>query len=244
MPDAISRFREEAECLAADGSATDNQRRTAGEALRLLAVASLPERLVDLSGLHCRGVRAASYELARKALERAALEELASGDRDLLQELLERFAGAYAAAKRRESAVDFEDSSSRRATCSATTSPFATPSGCSFRLVMVDEFQDTNGLQCELIELAAHPEATEIFTVGDEFQSIYGFRHADVEVFRERRARAENLLTLRSNYRSRPQVLPQRSTSSSRARSATSTNRSPPRRSSPIRSSGIRSSSS
>jgi ATP-dependent helicase/nuclease subunit A len=72
---------------------------------------------------------------------------------------------------------------------------------------MVDEFQDTNRLQCELIDLVAHPEATEVFTVGDEFQSIYGFRHADVEVFRERRAQAPYLLTLRSNYRSRPQVL-------------------------------------
>src|SRR5207244_11035003 len=47
----------------------------------------------------------------------------------------------------------------------------------------------------------------EVFTVGDEFQSIYGFRHADVEVFRERRVNATNLLTRRSNYRSRPQVL-------------------------------------
>ena len=44
---------------------------------------------------------------------------------------------------------------------------------------MVDEFQDTNRLQCELIDLlAAGP--TEVFFVGDEFQSIYGFRHADV----------------------------------------------------------------
>jgi ATP-dependent exoDNAse (exonuclease V) beta subunit len=72
---------------------------------------------------------------------------------------------------------------------------------------MVDEFQDTNRLQCELIDLASHPEATEVFTVGDEFQSIYGFRHADVEVFRERREQASNLLTLTKNYRSRPQVL-------------------------------------
>ena len=77
----------------------------------------------------------------------------------------------------------------------------------AFRLVTVDEFQDTNRLQCEIVDLTAHQEATEVFTVGDEFQSIYGFRHADVEVFRERRDQAENLLTLRSNYRSRPQVL-------------------------------------
>ena len=72
---------------------------------------------------------------------------------------------------------------------------------------MVDEFQDTNRLQCELIDLVAHPDLTEVFTVGDEFQSIYGFRHADLEVFRERRAQASTLLALTRNYRSRPQVL-------------------------------------
>ena len=57
-----------------------------------------------------------------------------------------------------------------------------------FRSVMVDEFQDTNRLQCELIDLIA--EHADVFFVGDEFQSIYGFRHADVQVFRERRAAA------------------------------------------------------
>ena len=44
---------------------------------------------------------------------------------------------------------------------------------------MVDEFQDTNRLQCELVDLLTGPD-TERFFVGDEFQSIYGFRHADV----------------------------------------------------------------
>jgi len=205
--DAIARLREEASCLAEETSATDNQRRSAEEALRLLEGSPLPERLVDLSGLASRGVRAASFELARKGLERAALEELAAGDRDLLQELLEGFAAEYAAAKRRESAVDFEDLQLAARDLLRDHEAVRDAVRLRFRLVMVDEFQDTNRLQCELIELAAHPEATEVLTVGDEFQSIYGFRHADVEVFRERREQAENLLALRSNYRSRPQVL-------------------------------------
>ena len=56
---------------------------------------------------------------------------------------------------------------------------------------MVDEFQDTNRLQCELIDLIAGVGGDcERFVVGDEFQSIYGFRHADVQVFRERREAA------------------------------------------------------
>ena len=207
VQDAVARLREESTCLAGEASATDNQRRSAEETLRLLEGTPLPERLVDLAGLASRGVRAASFEHARKGLERAALEELAAGDRDLLQELLERFAAEYGAAKRRESAVDFEDLQLAARDLLRDHESVRDAVRLRFRLVMVDEFQDTNRLQCELIELAAHPEATEILTVGDEFQSIYGFRHADVEVFRERREQAENLLALRSNYRSRPQVL-------------------------------------
>ncbi len=144
------------------------------------------------------GPRAASYEHARKAVERAALEELAAHDRDLLQDLLERFAAEYAAAKRRESVVDFEDLQLAARDLLRDSQEVRDSVRLRFRLLMVDEFQDTNGLQCEIVDLVAHPELTEVFTVGDEFQSIYGFRHADVEVFRERRARASNLLTLRS----------------------------------------------
>ena len=72
---------------------------------------------------------------------------------------------------------------------------------------MVDEFQDTNALQCELIDLLAAGPEKDLFFVGDEFQSIYGFRHADVDVFRERRELAARRLPLTENYRSRPEVL-------------------------------------
>jgi ATP-dependent exoDNAse (exonuclease V) beta subunit len=204
---AVAALREEAAALAGDASATSTQQGAAKEALRIVDETPPPEGVVDLSALQCRGSRAASYEQARKAVERAALEELAAHDRDLLQELLERFADEYAAAKRRESAVDFEDLQLAARDLLRDDPSVRDAVRLRFRLVMVDEFQDTNRLQCELIELVSHPEATEVFTVGDEFQSIYGFRHADVEVFRERRAQASNLLTLQSNYRSRPQVL-------------------------------------
>jgi ATP-dependent exoDNAse (exonuclease V) beta subunit len=207
LEDALTRLREEAACLAADGSATETQRTNAGEAVRVSAPGALPESVADLASLQCRGARAASFESARKALEQAALEELAATDRDLLQELLELFAAEYAAAKRRESAVDFEDLQLAARDLLQRDAGVREDIRLRFRLVMVDEFQDTNQLQCDLIDLVAHPELTEVFTVGDEFQSIYGFRHADVEVFRRRRREAESLLTLRSNYRSRPQVL-------------------------------------
>src|SRR5262245_30351788 len=204
---AIERLRAEAAALCADAGATANQRRAAEEALRSVPEGALPERVVDLAGLQCRGSRAASFEDARRSVERAALEDLAAHDRELLQELLERFADEYAAAKRRESAVDFEDLQLAARDLLRDDEQVRDAVRLRFRMVMVDEFQDTNRLQCELVDLVSHPEATEVFTVGDEFQSIYGFRHADVDVFRERRAEASNLLSLRSNYRSRPQVL-------------------------------------
>lgn len=207
LADAVAALREEASALVADDSATPTQRGNAAEALRVATEKSPPERVIDLSALQCRGARAAAYETARKAVERAALEELAALDRDLLQELLVRFAEEYDAAKRREAAIDFEDLQLHARDLLRDDPRLREEIQLRFRLVMVDEFQDTNRLQCELIDLVAHPELTEVFTVGDEFQSIYGFRHADVEVFRERRSKSSNLLALTKNYRSRPQVL-------------------------------------
>jgi ATP-dependent helicase/nuclease subunit A len=207
LAEAVDRLREEAAALAADTAATANQRGAAAEALRLVAGGGAPERFLDLGGLACRGARAASYERARKALEQAALEELAADDRELLQELLDRFANEYAAAKRAESVVDFEDLQLAARDLLRDDLEVRDAVRSRFRLVMVDEFQDTNRLQCEIVDLVVEPGLTELFTVGDEFQSIYGFRHADVEVFRERREQASNLLTLTRNYRSRPQVL-------------------------------------
>jgi ATP-dependent helicase/nuclease subunit A len=207
VEDAVRALRAEAEALAADASATETQRRNAGELLRVVTEGATPERIVDLGAFRCRGARAEAYEHARRAAERAALEDLAAHDRDLLQELLEGFAVEYAAAKRRESVVDFEDLQLAARDLLRDVDAVREETRLRFRMIMVDEFQDTNRLQCELIDLVSHEELTEVFTVGDEFQSIYGFRHADLDVFRERRARAENLRVLTRNYRSRPQVL-------------------------------------
>ncbi len=135
-----------------------------------------------------------------------ALEELAVRDRALLEELLRRFDGAYRAAKERESALDFEDLQLVARDLLRSGEGVREHTRFRFRALLVDEFQDTNRLQCELIDLVAADDA-DLFFVGDEFQSIYRFRHADVEVFRERRARSAGLLALTRNYRSRPEVL-------------------------------------
>ena len=206
LDERLTELAEAARALAADGDATDAARAAATQALVLAQEPSLPERLLDLSGLRARGERAASYEEARKAVEQAALDELALRDRELLQELLVGFADAYTTAKDAESALDFEDLQLRARDLLREREALREREQLRFRSIMVDEFQDTNRLQCELIDLLTGPD-TERFFVGDEFQSIYGFRHADVRVFRERRAEAGTLLPLTRNYRSRPEVL-------------------------------------
>src|SRR5204863_9528971 len=89
LEERLDELRDAARCLAQDPDATELQRGSAAQALEL---GENPERLLDLSALQSRGERARTFEEARKALEQAALEELAARDRDLLQELLDRFA--------------------------------------------------------------------------------------------------------------------------------------------------------
>ena len=74
-----------------------------------------------------------------------------------------------------------------------------------FDLVLVDEFQDTNGLQCRLLDALAGPACQRVF-VGDACQSIYRFRYADVELFRARAERAA-CASADGSYRSRPELL-------------------------------------
>jgi ATP-dependent helicase/nuclease subunit A len=199
---------EAARALAGDDEAGETARATAVRALEVLAERTLPERLLDLGELKARGERAVSYEEARRGVELAALDELAARDRDLLQELLERFGAAYRAAKDRESALDFEDLQLKARDLLRDDPAVRERESWRFRSIMVDEFQDTNRLQCEIVDLLAEgADGKELFFVGDEFQSIYRFRHADVEVFRERREQSGGVLALTQNYRSRPEVL-------------------------------------
>jgi ATP-dependent exoDNAse (exonuclease V) beta subunit len=201
---ALDALCEAAQCLLDDSGATENQQAAARGALDLPAE---PERLVDLKQLRANGARAASYEEARKELEQAAFATIASRERELLQTLLGLFATEYAAGKERESALDFEDLQLLARDLLANDERVREAEQLRFRAIMVDEFQDTNALQCELIDLLAGGPAKDVFFVGDEFQSIYAFRHADVNVFRARRAAAAQQLPLTANYRSRPEVL-------------------------------------
>jgi ATP-dependent helicase/nuclease subunit A len=203
----IEELREVARCLAEDPEAADAAREAAARAVEFFERPPTTDRLLDLSDFKPRGgkrERASTYEEARRAVQQAALDELAARDRALLEELLRGFSDAYAAAKASESALDFEDLQLTARDLLRDQPKIRERESWRFRSVLVDEFQDTNRLQCELIDLLA---TEDLFFVGDEFQSIYRFRHADLEVFRERREASGGVLALTENYRSRPEVL-------------------------------------
>jgi ATP-dependent helicase/nuclease subunit A len=206
LGDRVEELRATATALAADPDVTDAQREAASGLLQQLDRDRRPDRLMSLATFKARGDRAAAYCEALAAVEQAALDEAAARDRALLQELLTLFAARYAAAKARESALDFEDLQLCARDLLRSQPELREREQARFRSILVDEFQDTNRLQTEIVDLLCTPD-TGLFFVGDEFQSIYGFRHADVQVFRERRDAVEQPLSLTLNYRSRPEVL-------------------------------------
>src|SRR2546425_142527 len=80
-----------------------------------------------------------------------------------------------------------------------------------YRFFLIDEFQDTNGLQRNLMTKSALRRDANLFIVGDRKQSIYGFRGADVDVFREMTAAIERAggtqQPLHLNFRSQEPVI-------------------------------------
>jgi ATP-dependent helicase/nuclease subunit A len=125
----------------------------------------------------------------------------------LLSELLDAFNGRFAELKRRRSALDFDDLELLTRDLLRDNPALRDRYRARFKQVLVDELQDVNPLQEQLLELVSNDN---LFTVGDELQSIYGFRHADVGVFRRRRAEAERsgrIESLTVNFRSRGEIL-------------------------------------
>ena len=78
-----------------------------------------------------------------------------------------------------------------------------------FKLVMVDEFQDTDQQQVQMIKSLSGKDAQYLTTVGDAQQSIYRFRGADVDVFFRRQTEVSEDLQPRlvDNFRSHNEIL-------------------------------------
>lgn len=116
--------------------------------------------------------------------------------------------------KQKLSALDFDDLE-LRALALLERPEVLTRATERYKFFLVDEFQDTNGLQRRLLEQlalrAGRRSSANLFIVGDGKQSIYGFRGADVDVFHEMTQTlidaggAEKPLLL--NFRSQPPLI-------------------------------------
>ena len=118
--------------------------------------------------------------------------------------------GEYEAAK--GSGLDFMDLLLRASELLGGNTEVARRLGERFRYIFVDEFQDTDPLQAGVLRaIAADAVPGRLFVVGDPKQSIYGFRRADIQVYRKFRegmvdAGGEDV-PLARNFRSRPDLL-------------------------------------
>jgi len=115
----------------------------------------------------------------------------------------------YRERKRQEGALDFADLEEFAARLLEENPEARARVQSQFDHILMDEFQDTNGQQAKLLGLLRRPG--NFYAVGDINQSIFGFRHAEPDVFREYRdtvaAGGGRMVELAGNFRSRAEIL-------------------------------------
>jgi ATP-dependent helicase/nuclease subunit A len=196
---------------AGDGQRVAEARARLDRCLELLRGEAAEPALADVHvGMGASALKSVPCGRYREALQRyasACRDGRAAAAVELLDELLALYAGAYADVKRARAGVDFDDLELLARDLLVAEPALGHSYAERFDRVMVDEFQDSNPRQLALFEAL---DRDDLFVVGDEQQSIYGFRNADVEVFRARRAALSadgRVATLATNFRSRGPIL-------------------------------------
>lgn len=170
--------------------------------------------------LGTRGCPAEETEAYRSVHASVAQEAYLAKAKPLLDDLLSlarRVQDVFEARKRAAGVLDNDDLL-KHALDALSREDVAAEYRDRFKLVMVDEFQDTSQLQIEIVRHLAGEGLRYLCTVGDAQQSIYRFRGADVNVYKAFRAGLETdevrahggdpmLLKLSRNFRSHADVL-------------------------------------
>ena len=107
-----------------------------------------------------------------------------------------------------KSFLDFNDLISRSASLFKNHGDIANKYKTKYQYILVDEFQDVNNLQVELIKLLL-TDQTQLFCVGDDWQSIYGFRGSNVSYIVDFENHFPNakVVKLNLNYRSTQNIV-------------------------------------
>ncbi len=136
-------------------------------------------------------------------------ERCASKSKTVLKKFLVEVMNKYSREKRKLSLLDFADLEEKAKRLLESAPDIRNEMKGKFKYILVDEFQDTNSLQKSIIDLLR--SENNLFVVGDEKQSIYGFRNADVQVFinhkNETKSRNGELIQLNKTFRSRPEIV-------------------------------------
>ncbi len=143
--------------------------------------------------------------LAKSLISRAKNASLpASADESLMTEVFLR----YNAELKRANAVDFDDLLLLAVQLLREHEDVRARWRDRFHYIMIDEFQDTNRLQMELVSLLVG-ERRNVAVVGDDDQSIYGWRGAEVSNILQFEQHFANprVVTLEQNYRSTSAIL-------------------------------------
>lgn len=115
---------------------------------------------------------------------------------------------AYIAKKQQTNCMDFDDLLVKTVELLRNREDLLALYRKKFRHILVDEFQDTNQVQCELIELL-EGDKNSLMVVGDDAQSIYSWRGANMKNIltfpqQDRQCRT---YAIETNYRSVPEIL-------------------------------------
>lgn len=121
---------------------------------------------------------------------------------------LSRVADSYRRRKRDANVMDFDDLLVHLFLLLSSSEQIRTIYATQFRYIMVDEYQDTNKIQASIIRLCSSIHHN-VLVVGDDAQSIYSFRAADITNILEFERQYPNarIFRLETNYRSTPDIL-------------------------------------
>ena len=168
----------------------------------------LSELGIDTKRFSPRGVAARISGAKNQLIDSDTYAATADVERGGIEAVVAEAYPLYEKRMREASAMDFDDLLVRAINVMELV-PEVRERWCrTFRHVLVDEYQDTNHAQYRLLQLLAS-EHGNLMVVGDEDQSIYGFRHADVSNildFDEDFPGAQ-IIKLEQNYRSTQTIL-------------------------------------
>src|SRR5262245_60769734 len=125
-----------------------------------------------------------------------------------LTQQIKRVDQLYQARKLERNAMDYDDLLVNWKRLMAEKPDIAAVYQDQFQYVLVDEYQDTNTLQAEIVDLTAERHRN-LMVVGDDAQSIFGWRganFANIYQFKDRYPDAQ-VFRLETNYRSTPEIL-------------------------------------